>query len=103
MRAGADKTHRELFSEFYADLLREPLEGALADAPATPLSEALFSQMMRDILANSSHSSSMEQVWEWPQQRTRLLSSGCLHRTLHRQSQLGRLREHLEWLVLCGQ
>lgn len=43
------KTHRELFSEFYEDLLHEPLEAALAMQPRPPASVLLFQQMMRDI------------------------------------------------------
>jgi hypothetical protein len=42
-------THRELFSLFYADLLRAPLEAALAAAPRPAASELLFAQMMRDL------------------------------------------------------
>lgn len=45
----AGKTHRELFSEFYQDLLQEPLEEALAVQPQPPASVLLFQQMMRDI------------------------------------------------------
>ena len=45
----AGKTHRELFSEFYQDLLQEPLERALAVQPQPPASVVLFQQMMRDI------------------------------------------------------
>ena len=45
----AGKTHRELFSEFYKDLLQEPLEEALAVQPQPPASVLLFQQMMRDI------------------------------------------------------
>lgn len=47
--ASAGKTHRELFSEFYQDLLQEPLEEALAEQPRPPASVLLFQQMMRDI------------------------------------------------------
>ncbi|KAL0037921.1 hypothetical protein WJX79_005370 [Trebouxia sp. C0005] len=43
------KTHRELFSEFYEDLLHEPLAGALAMQPQPPASVLLFQQMMNDI------------------------------------------------------
>ena len=45
----AGKTHRELFSDFYQDLLQEPLEEALAVQPQPPASVLLFQQMMRDI------------------------------------------------------
>lgn len=43
------KTHRELFSDFYADLMREPLEKTLAENPRPFWSVALFGQMMRDL------------------------------------------------------
>ena len=43
------KTHRELFSEFYEDLLQEPLDQALAEQPRPAASVLLFQQMMRDI------------------------------------------------------
>lgn len=45
----AGKTHRELFSEFYEDLLHEPLETALAVQPQPPAAVLLFQQMMRDV------------------------------------------------------
>ena len=45
----AAKTHRELYSEFYQDLLQEPLEPALEQQPQPPASVLLFQQMMRDI------------------------------------------------------
>lgn len=45
----AAKTHRELFSDFYADLMREPLEKTLAENPRPFWSVALFGQMMRDL------------------------------------------------------
>ena len=48
-RFAAAKTHRELYSEFYQDLLQEPLEGALGQLPQPPASVKLFQQMMRDI------------------------------------------------------
>jgi hypothetical protein len=43
------RTHRELFSIFYADLLKEPLEALLAAAPRPPAAERFFGQMMRDL------------------------------------------------------
>lgn len=43
------KTHRQLFSEFYEDLMKEPLEAVLAANPRPQTSAALFSQMMRDL------------------------------------------------------
>lgn len=45
----AARTHRELFSLWYADLLKEPLEALLAAAPRPPAAEAFFAQMMRDL------------------------------------------------------
>ena len=45
----AAKTHRELYSEFYQDLLQEPLEDALRQLPQPPASVTLFQQMMRDV------------------------------------------------------
>ncbi|KAI3438417.1 hypothetical protein D9Q98_000848 [Chlorella vulgaris] len=42
-------THRELFSQFYADLMREPLEGALAATPCPPAAQRFFAQMTRDL------------------------------------------------------
>ena len=56
------KTHRELFSEFYEDLLRAPLAPALAANPAPPASLALFRRMMHDILSGGQTSDVMEQV-----------------------------------------
>ena len=43
------RTHRDLFSIFYEDLLREPLAAALARDPAPALSATLFKKMMSDI------------------------------------------------------
>ncbi|KAI7842404.1 hypothetical protein COHA_004043 [Chlorella ohadii] len=43
------RTHRELFSIWYADLLKEPLEDLLAAAPRPAAAERFFHQMMRDI------------------------------------------------------
>jgi hypothetical protein len=43
------RTHRELFSIWYADLLKEPLEELLAAAPRPAAAELFFHQMMRDI------------------------------------------------------
>ena len=45
----AARTHRELFSIWYADLLKEPLEELLAVAPRPAAAERFFHQMMRDI------------------------------------------------------
>ncbi|KAL4444936.1 hypothetical protein ABPG77_003986 [Micractinium sp. CCAP 211/92] len=54
------RTHRELFSIFYADLMKEPLEALLAAAPRPPAAELFFSQMMRDI--NGSAADVVEQA-----------------------------------------
>jgi hypothetical protein len=43
------KTHRELFSEFYADLMKESLERLLAESEAPVGGQLLFQQMMRDL------------------------------------------------------
>lgn len=43
------KTHRELFSDFYADLMREPLQMAVNQHPHPPAASLLFQQMMRDL------------------------------------------------------
>jgi hypothetical protein len=58
----AGKTHRELFSEFYEDLLRAPLAAALAANPAPPASLALFQRMMHDILSGGQAADPVEQV-----------------------------------------
>ncbi|CAL8465016.1 g4551 [Coccomyxa elongata] len=50
------KTHRELFSDFYADLLRQPLEDALAANPRPAASVHLFQRMMADIMSSSGDS-----------------------------------------------
>ena len=60
--ARAGKTHRELFSEFYEDLLRAPLAAALAADPAPPRSVALFQRMMHDIMSGGQTRDSLEQV-----------------------------------------
>ena len=59
----AAKTHRELFSDFYANLMREPLEKTLAENPRPFWSVALFGQMMRDLSQCNGHSDSVEQVF----------------------------------------
>lgn len=56
----AARTHRELFSLWYADLLKEPLEELLAVAPRPPAAERFFGQMMRDI--NGACQDPVEQV-----------------------------------------
>jgi hypothetical protein len=45
------RTHRELFSMFYADLMKEPLEGVLKANPEPRHGKVLFDQMMRDLTA----------------------------------------------------
>ncbi len=45
------RTHRELFSIFYADLMKKPLEGVLAANPEPHHGKVLFDQMMRDLSA----------------------------------------------------
>lgn len=55
-------THRELFSDFYADVLREPLEEALAANPRPQWGALLFSQMLRDIMGGGQCSDPIEQV-----------------------------------------
>ena len=58
----AAKTHRELFSEFYQDLMEEPLEAVLAANPRPQLSVTLFSQMMRDLQHCGGCTDPLEQV-----------------------------------------
>ena len=58
----AAKTHRELFSDFYANLMREPLEKTLAENPRPFWSVALFGQMMRDLSQCNGHSDPVSQV-----------------------------------------
>ena len=65
----AGKTHRELFSEFYADLLRQPLEEALAVNPRPAASVHLFQRMMADIMA--SNGDCIEQVSRTPAKQSR--------------------------------
>ncbi|KAK9823224.1 hypothetical protein WJX72_001167 [[Myrmecia] bisecta] len=56
------KTHRELFSEFYADLLGEPLEAALGRNARPVASVELFGQMMRDLMSGGRCSDPVEQA-----------------------------------------
>ena len=51
MHNGEDqaRTHRELFSMFYADLMKQPLESVLATNPEPYHSKILFENMMRDL------------------------------------------------------
>ena len=58
----AGKTHRLLFSEFYQDVLRRPLEQALAAQPRPVAAVLLFQQMMRDISGGGGHQDPVEQV-----------------------------------------
>ena len=57
----AARTHRELFSIFYADLMREPLEAVLAANPRPVAAVAFFGHMMRD-LSGTPGSDVMQQV-----------------------------------------
>lgn len=63
VRLCAGKTHRELFSEFYADLMKEPLEKVLRQNPRPFWATALFGQMMRDLQNCAGHSNPIEQVY----------------------------------------
>ncbi|GAB4824090.1 hypothetical protein N2152v2_011136 [Parachlorella kessleri] len=47
-------THRELFSAWYQDLMREPLESLLEANPRPANAVLLFEQMMRDIMQGCS-------------------------------------------------
>ena len=58
----AGKTHRLLFSEFYQDVLRRPLEQALVAQPRPVAAVLLFQQMMRDISGGGGHQDPVEQV-----------------------------------------
>ena len=52
----AGKTHRQLFSEFYQDLMHESLESLLAQGARPPAGVTLFHQMMRDIMSGGQQS-----------------------------------------------
>ena len=58
----AAKTHRELFSEFYRNLLKEPLEDVLAICPRPLASLQLFQRMMHDIMAGGQTTDPIDQV-----------------------------------------
>ena len=58
----AGKTHRELFSEWYEDLMGEPLAEAMAQNPRPDAAVALFDQMMRDIMGGGACADAMGQV-----------------------------------------
>ncbi len=60
--ARAAKTHRELFSEWYEDLMGEPLAAAMAADPQPAASKLLFDQMMRDIAGGGGCADPMGQV-----------------------------------------
>ena len=60
--ARAAKTHRELFSEWYEDLMGEPLAAAMAANPQPAASKMLFDQMMRDITGGGGCADPMGQV-----------------------------------------
>jgi len=60
--ARAAKTHRELFSDFYADLMREPLEALLAANPAPAASAAFFERMLADIVGGGGALDALEKV-----------------------------------------
>ena len=58
----AAKTHRQLFSDFYADLLKEPLEEVLAVSPRPTASVQLFQRMMHDIMTGGQTTDPIDQV-----------------------------------------
>ena len=62
----AAKTHRELFSEFYRDLLKEPLEDVLAICPRPLASLQLFQRMMHDIMTGGQTSDPINQARPFP-------------------------------------
>lgn len=56
------RTHRELFSLFYQDMLKEPLEAVLSQDARPPTAAELFEQMSRDILSGGGHADPIEQA-----------------------------------------
>ena len=58
----AGKTHRQLFSEFYQDLMHESLESLLALGARPPAGVTLFQQMMRDIMSGGQQPDVIAQV-----------------------------------------
>jgi hypothetical protein len=56
------KTHRELFSDFFQSLFGYPLTQLLEDSPAPGAAEALYEQMMRDVLGGGGHADAVEKV-----------------------------------------
>ena len=73
----AAKTHRELFSEFYADLMREPLEAVLAGNPAPAASAAFFERMLADIICGGGASEPVEKVVHYPTCHSFLGQGAC--------------------------
>jgi len=61
-----DKTHRELFADFYASLFHAPLEGLIAQGQTPEAAQKLWAKMSSDItMGGGAYSSPMEQVWVW--------------------------------------
>ena len=58
----AGKTHRQLFSEFYQDLMHESLESLLAEGARPPAGVTLFQQMMRDVMSGGQQPDVVAQV-----------------------------------------
>eukprot|EP00983_Pelagomonas_calceolata_P013104 418692-Pelagomonas_calceolata.AAC.8 len=59
----ADKTHRELFSDFYASLFHAPLESLIAQGVPPVAAQALWAKMSTDIMTGGgAYSNPMEQV-----------------------------------------
>ena len=63
--ACAAKTHRELFSEWYEDLMGEPLAATMAANPQPAASKLLFDHMMHDITGGGGCADPMGQVGSW--------------------------------------
>ncbi|PNH01422.1 hypothetical protein TSOC_012698 [Tetrabaena socialis] len=60
---GRVKTHRELFSDFFASLFGYELQQLIADSPQPPAAQLLFAQMSRDILnGGTKYASTLEQA-----------------------------------------
>lgn len=58
----AVKTHRELFSDFFASLFGYPLEDLIASSPAPEAAQRMHAAMQRDILGGGGHASCEAQV-----------------------------------------
>jgi hypothetical protein len=56
------KTHRKLFSDFYASVTGASLEAMLAGRPASPHAEAFFAAMLRDVATGGGGADAMEQA-----------------------------------------